>query len=90
MNIKKMRLGRLICSFILLFSMVCFSDCLLAQNEPIVSNQTANTNNVEEAKAKVEVKKEPNSIEHFPCLNLSKCFITYSFDKFLNCSNKVE
>lgn len=54
MNIKKMRLGRLICSFILLLSMVC-SNSLLAQNEPVVSNQTANTNNAEEAKAKVEL-----------------------------------
>ena len=55
MNLKKMRLGRLICSFILLFSMVCFANNLFAQTSPTTSEQIANVAPVEEAKAKVEL-----------------------------------
>ncbi len=54
-NFKKMRLGRLICSFILLFSIVCFSNVLLAQTSPVASEQITNSKAVEEAKAVVSL-----------------------------------
>ena len=56
MNFKKMRLGRLICSFILLFSIVCFSDVLFAQTNPVATEQISKTNMVEAPKAVVELQ----------------------------------
>lgn len=55
MNTKKMRLGRLICSFILLFSMVCFANSLFAQTDPSTSEQNTNPTPSEEFKTKVEL-----------------------------------